>query len=250
MHPVDLHEAVERALERSVVYRLFSVALRPPDEGLATLDGAQWETVLQAARGAGDEAAAAVEAARQAFAGVSADTLASEYDWLFGHRVGGDCPLYEAQYAAGGIFPQAQRLADIAGFYRAFGLDADDAVGERPDHISLELEFMHVLAYREAYARRHHGPDEVALLLDAQRAFVRDHLSRWVPALGRSLVKTADGPYTSLAAALAAWMVAELRALGCDPPDDPDSIPPPNPEGVEAEGAACCADQCPVNRPT
>lgn len=247
MDAVDVQEAVERAVRRSVVYRFLSLALRPPAEGLVALDTARWEAVLRAARGAGHEVAAAVEAAWRTFAGVSSGTLPTEYDRIFGHRVGGDCPLYEAQYAAGGVFAQAQRLADIAGFYRAFGLDVDEAAGERPDHVSLELEFMHVLAYREAYARRYHGPDEVALLFDAQRAFVRDHLSRWVPALGGLLLKSAGGVYATLASALTAWLTAELKILGCDPPDDADPLP--NPEGLEAEIAACGAGRYPVNLP-
>ncbi|MCL6553820.1 MAG: molecular chaperone TorD family protein, partial [Firmicutes bacterium] len=183
MRAVEQSEAVEHALRRSLVYRFLSAAMRPPGEGLADADAAQWQAVVQAAGGVSPEAAAALEAAGRACADMGEETLSVAYHRLFGHRVGGDCPVYEAQYLPGGIFPQAQCLADVAGFYRAFGLEVGEEVRERPDHISLELEFMHVLAYREAYARRHHGPDEVGLLADAQRAFLRDHLGRWVPAL-------------------------------------------------------------------
>ncbi|MDR7544335.1 MAG: molecular chaperone TorD family protein [Armatimonadota bacterium] len=249
MQAVEQAEVIAHALRRSLVYRFLSTAMRPPDESLLAIDPAQWQTVAQAARSASQDAAAALEALGRACAETGGDALRAEYYRVFGHRVGGDCPLYEAQYVPGGIFPQAQCLADVAGFYRAFGLQVGDAVRERPDHISLELEFMHVLAYREAYARQHHGPDHVALLADAQRAFLRDHLGRWVPALSRLVGNTAGDPYRALAAALAAWVAADAAAVGASPLGDPDLLPSPDAELPDAAHPVCGADGCPIAPP-
>jgi len=46
-------------------------------------------------------------------------------------------------------------LADIAAFYWVFGLEVTADAGERQDHLCLELEFMCVLAAKEAYAGEH-----------------------------------------------------------------------------------------------
>ena len=238
--------AVEDALQRSLMYRFLSVALRPPAEGFAAAaqDGA-WRATQQAARAAGEKVAASVESARDACAGLTPEALTDDYHRVFGHQIGVDCPLYESQYAAGEVFQQAQCLADIAAFYRAFGLDVGEEVRERPDHLSLELEFMHVLAYREAYARSHHGPDEVALLIDAQRAFLRDHLARWAPSFSRLVVRKTSGPYGALAALLLEWGAAEARALGVGSVDELEVTPAdaPAPQG---EPFACGGGACPL----
>jgi len=239
-------DTVERALQRSLMYRFLSVAWRPPAEGFAaaTQDGA-WRAAQQAAQAAGEKAAAAVEAAREACANLTPDALTDDYHRVFGHQVGLDCPLYEALYAPGDVFGQAHCLADIAAFYRAFGLDVGEEVRERPDHLSLELEFMHALEYREAYARSHHGPAEVALLVDAQRAFLRDHLARWAPAFSRLVARKASGPYGALAALLSEWVAAETRALDVGPVDDLELTPAdaPGPEGAQF---ACGGGACPL----
>lgn len=232
-------------LQRSVMYRFLSLALRPPAEGFAAcLGDAAWRAVLLAARRAGPESAAAASSARQACARLTPSRLAGEYERTFGHRVGIDRPPYEAQYAARDVFQQARCLADVAGFYRAFGLDVGEPVRERPDHISLELEFMHVLAFREGYARTHHSAEQVELLVDAQRAFLRGHLARWAPAFGHLVARTAGRPYGALAALLAAWVRADAQALDATPVDDLDLSTPAG--ALEGEAPACGGAQCPL----
>lgn len=57
---------------------------------------------------------------------------------------------YETECGLPDAYRQAQEMADIAGFYRAFGFTVGGPVRERPDHAAVELEFMHVLALKEA----------------------------------------------------------------------------------------------------
>ena len=243
--------AVDRALRRSAVYRLLSAALRPPTEGFATIiaDAEAHAVVREAARGAGKEAADAVEVALNGFAGAAPEALSDEHDRVFGHQVGLDCPLYEAQYAAGGVFQQAQCIADVAGFYHALGLDVGDRVRERPDHVSLELEFMHALAYREAHARAHHGPADLELLTHAQQTFLRDHLARWVPMLARLVARKTRGPYAALAALLERWIAADARALGAEPVEAIDLTLPAEASDLEGDISPCGAGRCPLEQP-
>jgi TorA maturation chaperone TorD len=70
-------------------------------------------------------------------------------------------------------------LADIAGFYRAFGVEITPGT-ERPDHIAVELEFMHLLAVKEVVAAgREDGGEHARICRDARATFFRDHLGRW-----------------------------------------------------------------------
>jgi TorA maturation chaperone TorD len=122
-------------------------------------------------------------------------------------------------------------LGDIAGFYRAFGLDVSDRVRERVDHISVELEFMAFLVYKEAYAQStlpvgqgQAGDEKPAsggraeICREAQRKFLNDHLGRWVQDFTRRLEKKAqDGPYSRLARLTERFLAIELEAFGAKP---------------------------------
>src|ERR1043166_2435740 len=103
----------------------------------------------------------------------------------FGHAARGSCPLNEIEYGdikADPLF-QPHRLADLAAFYRAFGLEVASDADERQDHICLELEFMCVLAAKEAYALEHQFEvEDLSMCRNAQKQFLREHLGRWTPA--------------------------------------------------------------------
>ncbi|CAN5465671.1 hypothetical protein BH10ACT2_BH10ACT2_04730 [soil metagenome] len=77
---------------------------------------------------------------------------------------------------AGGITP---RLADVAGFYRAFGLAVS---GDRPDHIVAQLEFLAVALLTEAEALERGDSECADVASRATRSFVRDHIGGWIDA--------------------------------------------------------------------
>lgn len=240
--------AVESAPARSTLYRFLSLGWWPPEDGLEAL--AAEEALAEVHRAAArlghadlaDHAAAVGARLRQ----TGAADLREEYRRLFGHQIARDCPLHETQYGGSHIFQQTQQLADIAGFYLAFGLDLADGIGERADHLSLELEFMHALAFRQAYAAVHHGAEEVALLHEAQRAFLRDHLGRWVPTFARLVARRGAGFYSDLAGLLAAFVLSEAAAFGL-PADDEAELAPPASLDPEDSGGACGPDRCPLD---
>ncbi len=95
------------------------------------------------------------------------EELSLEYDRLFR---GLGVWLYGSEYTAENEFQRARSLADINGFYRAWGLEPD---AERPDSISCELEFMHYLIFKEINAP---DKEKSKLSLDAQKKFFCEHL--------------------------------------------------------------------------
>jgi DMSO reductase family type II enzyme chaperone len=99
-------------------------------------------------------------------------------------------------------------MADVAGFYKAFGVEAESS-GERPDHIAAELEFMNLLAVKECIALQEEGAGEHAdVCRNAARAFLRDHLARWAPRLGQRLASAAVDPVYRTAGRLLGDFVA------------------------------------------
>jgi TorA maturation chaperone TorD len=144
----------------------------------------------------------------------------SEYDRVFGLVIAKECPPYETEYdPANETFQRSQQLADIAGFYRAFGIEPSSAMPERPDHIALELEFMAFLIMKKRLALAGaeddtHGIEWAMICTEAARKFFTAHLSWWVPAFAMGLRRKAgSGFYAALARVVAAWVPAERARL-------------------------------------
>ncbi|MDP7275063.1 MAG: molecular chaperone TorD family protein [Planctomycetaceae bacterium] len=147
----------------------------------------------------------------------SSDVLNAEYERTFGLLVGGSCPLHETEYLDERFTSQkSQSLADVAGYYRAFGLKPSPQQQERPDHVALELEFMATLAGLERQAAATDSEDQLAdRCREAQRSFLATHLCWWLPAFTRLLEREhPDSFYTAVARLLSALMPAERARFG------------------------------------
>jgi TorA maturation chaperone TorD len=175
-----------------------------------------------------------------------------DHSRVFGLVVSKECPPYEVEYC-----PQtfsvyrSQRMADIAGFYRAFGLTPGRDMPERVDHLACELEFMAWLVAKERYALEQEGgewDERARTCQDAQRGFFAEHVAWWVPAFAHALGQRAhatDPPslfHVALAQALAAYIPIERNLLGIEPPAELVR-PHPDEEQVGDCQASCGAGQ-------
>jgi DMSO reductase family type II enzyme chaperone len=108
--------------------------------------------------------------------------LAVEYTRLFDVGASGPpCPLHGGLYGAARMKTMEEDLR----FYNYFGLALDDEERELPDHLAVELEFLHYLAFCEVEALRR-GEDHRPYHR-AQRDFIERHPGRWVPMLRERL---------------------------------------------------------------
>lgn len=114
--------------------------------------------------------------------------------------VRGVVPPYETSYESARSAPGGKTLAlaDIAGFYRAFGFQAQ---GERPDHLAPELEFVSLLCIKEAYARLVGEREGAEVCAEARSKFIREHLAPWLPSFRERVREEAADQGLSLAAA-------------------------------------------------
>ncbi|MCZ2109428.1 MAG: molecular chaperone TorD family protein [Dehalococcoidia bacterium] len=144
--------------------------------------------------------------------------LEAEHIRLFTLSSSPDCPTFETAYLSTDPSQQTARMADIAGFYRAFGVDPAQP-GFRPDDVSVELAFMGYLCKKQNHATEHMGAPRVAQVRRAQRMFIREHLGRWGSALGRRITARAmSTPFYFLAGeALTDWIEADIAFLDAGP---------------------------------
>jgi DMSO reductase family type II enzyme chaperone len=86
--------------------------------------------------------------------------------------------------------------------YNEVGLEVSTDFNGTPDHIAVELEFMHFLAVKELDALSAGQLDRAQNFRQKQRAFLERHLAAWVPDFSRSVEEQAQTEfYRSLAAA-------------------------------------------------
>lgn len=149
-----------------------------------------------------------------------------------------DCPRYETAYLAKDLFQLTAQMADIAGFYRAFGVEAKE--GNRPDDICTELEFMSFLCRKQAFAVEQLGRHAARQAARAQRLFLAEHLSRWAPAFGSRVEMHAGGHsfYGAAGHALVDWVRADCARLRVVPREPAEG---PGPAWCEPEDNACRA---------
>ncbi len=242
------------ALFRSAMYEALALAFAYPEpaacERLETLlaDLEEFAPTLEA--GYIED----IQRLRGLFASVTPEELAAQHNHLFEQST--VCSAFETEYEAD-PFAKGRQLADIAGFYQAFGMEVARSRPTMQDFLGTELEFMSLLSRKEAYAAARHWSHRRKVTVDAERMFLRDHLGRWDRAICKSIEQhvaqdhAATGAVYAEAARLCSRFVDEevrrfqvrplrltQRMVGnTEPMDCPFAAPDEEPSIVETLGA-------------
>lgn len=212
---------------RAVAYRFFATVFRYPDRqvvaALAAMpSAASLAPVLDAAPVAGAELVGALEAIGAA-RGAVGGSIEDEYLRTFGHSIPKEFPPFETEFTSAQAFRQTADLADIAGFYRAFGVRVVPGLGERADALGVELEFLHLLAMKEAHALAGGLAEQADVVASATAKFLTDHVARWAPSCAKRIAQKGTSElYRVLGAALAVWLRIDLEVLGVPRPQPVD----------------------------
>ncbi|MEY7849577.1 molecular chaperone [Natrarchaeobius sp. A-rgal3] len=171
------------------------------------------------------------------------DSLTDEYAARFGFENGGEISLYEIEYSPGTVLTSTDTLADLSGFYGAFGLEKRDGYRDRSDHLCLELEFCSHLALQTAYLYETEDETGIDVLESAQASFLEDHLGRWVPRFRETVDDgVAGGFYRELAATVDELVAADAKRFDVEPSVFPETPPAPTEQflGGDEEGDFRC----------
>ena len=101
---------------------------------------------------------------------------------------------------------------DIVRFYEFFGYGLEEKFAWEPDHLSIELEFMHFLCFKETQTLDARDGEEASSYQLAQHDFAERHLCNWVSELAEKAVRQdSGGIYPRLLAALSEFVVKDFE---------------------------------------
>lgn len=236
---------INRLLGRSALYQMIAFFFRYPDPGrdLSELKASapMWREALKelssdsAFRGA---VQTSLEELLTAFETVDVRQWRSDHESILGHTARGRVPAHELEYGEAHSRREPQELADIMGYYGAFGLKMSDGLFERGDHVCVECEFMHYVLYKEFVASGDQAWAEATICGDASRSFLADHLARWLPPFTKRLSKASDGLLGKAAKFAHEFVGCDCRSLGIEV--GPDGLPVRAVKENEDSGCVSC----------
>ncbi|NIR30875.1 MAG: hypothetical protein GWN84_16480 [Gammaproteobacteria bacterium] len=208
-------QTAREALARCTAYKLLSAVFRFPTEEACTPVasgrlGRALRGALEVEGGALPTGLAEALAAMEGvMAGLSIDELQGQYIEAF--DVGlprPPCPPNEGLYIDG--VPRQRLLLKLATVYRLFGLKVDQEAeaAQLADHLAVELEFLHFLAFKELQAAEEGDGEHWAGYRHARRDFLVHHPARWLESFAQRTAEKA-GPAMAALATVAAGLVRE-----------------------------------------
>lgn len=228
----------EELLARAALFRALARGFAYPEDGHARALARDFAR-LRAGGGAREFsplAARVLARAARAWRSANDGACAAGYMRLF--LGSGPVSLHETAYGDGRrIAGRPAELADLNGFYHAFGFTIGQNAPDLPDHLAVELEFLSLLLVRESYAVDRRLRPQARVTAEAAATFLEHHLGRWVGAFAQAMAEAGAGsPYHELAALCVAAVDAECRRRRARPHSVPGRLPP---DVMQSETLTC-----------
>lgn len=188
--PADTVETVP-APPRAIALRLVSIGFCYPDAAWR----ARFATLLNAARDRHVVPAAGLDKLEKALNAAPPSELEAQHFRLFGPAPA--CPLELAFHSTKDPNGQAKKIADLAGFYKAFGVEST----ERADGLPAVLEFLAYLEIKRVHAELRGWSEKRDIAVSASAKMRGELVFKAVCVIARKL-KLAGAPefYLQLAA--------------------------------------------------
>ncbi|RJR51702.1 MAG: molecular chaperone TorD [Desulfobacteraceae bacterium] len=170
---MTFQERVNGAGMKAECYRLLAESYYPPHQGLNKLieDLAELMVPMH------PETAQFFQAMR--LENPSMKELIGDYSRLFLGPFDTVAPPYGSVYLDPSNGVMGSSTAHVRDYYLASGLDISDDCGEAPDHISVELEFMHFLCIKEAGAANEGDLEDALHFSRKQEEFIAQSMA-WI----------------------------------------------------------------------
>jgi len=142
------------------------------------------------------------------------ECLKVDYARLFVGPYTLSAPPYGSVYLEGERLVMGDSTLDAQKRYRNAGLDIAKDFKEAPDHIAVELEFMHFLIFKEIEAATHSNIEAFANCLKKQQSFLEDHLGDWQSEFTDTVIANSDTEfYKALAKSTKIFIGQDLQLV-------------------------------------
>ncbi len=148
----------------------------------------------------------------EAYAAESLDDLLVDYTRLFLGPVDALARPYGSVWLGPDRLTMQDSTMAVLALYEEGGFDIAEDFRELPDHVAAELEFLYLLLFRDARARRDGDAKALASAADLKGRLLRDHLGRWVGTFASTLANGAQCAFYRDLAALTDRFVAREAA--------------------------------------
>ncbi|MEE8350616.1 MAG: molecular chaperone TorD family protein [Rhodospirillales bacterium] len=181
-------ELARSAIERSRLYDLLATVFRhePSPEFLSHLKAPEMADALS---NAGIDLGEELEAEK--FADL-AEALAIEYTRLFFGPGKHISPHESVQLKRGSGILWGAETSAVHSIYHAAGFELGESETNIPDHLSVELNFLSLLASQESQAWADQDLDCAAESLHLQHDFISQHLGKWAAAFCAKVTEEAE----------------------------------------------------------
>ena len=204
-YPLELKKA------RSRLYTIFSVFFCQPEvdiHGNSALYESLSENLARIYTGQNNE----VPQLKAQLNTFSDNSLLVEYTRLFIGPFKTLASPYSSVYldSNGAIFGQETQW--VIEFYKNSGLEVTQSLNDLPDHIAIELEFLHYLSSHEINEIESGNIEKAEVLFNLHEIFLNKHLKRWTPMFcDRIISETNNEYYRTLAICFKSFVESQVE---------------------------------------
>lgn len=174
---MDIQTLISQETDRQDIYKNLANFYRLPEKATLT----NLDTLLEQLSNLNSEAASYISCMQTELdQGCDLEILRIEHTRLFIGPYSLPAPPYGSVYMENERKVMGDSSMDAKKRYQSFGIDISDSIKEVPDHISVELEFMFFLIYKEIESIQSNLPEQAQEILYHQKSFLTDHLNMWV----------------------------------------------------------------------
>ena len=194
-----LTDHVRHLAARADLARLLAASYYEPGEEFA--EEQLFASIREAANGIDPALGAVAQRLESAYAEADRQELLIDYVRLF-H---GPPKALAQPYASVWLSMTTQTVMEdstvaVMELYSEAGFEMAEDFRDLPDHISVELECLYAMLFREAQACRDEQLDVQQAAAALRRRLLRDHLAGWLPEFAAAVIAQAQTPfYRSLA---------------------------------------------------
>lgn len=182
---MNIEHFVQYEKNRQVAYQLLATCFAHPDQGIASIPAELKKAVSALAPKIAENIAPMRSNLRL-------DALKVDHAALFLGPFKLLAPPYGSVYLEGSRQIMGASTMDARNRYLEAGLQVSGEFKEAPDHVSIELEFMSYLVFKEIQALEQSDFEDARCHLDNQDAFLRDHLGAWIAKFAQNVGKNAQ----------------------------------------------------------